>query len=187
MAIVMAAMVLSSVLTHRPSPLATSARHLQALDRVRGGSSDDSVIEDLVTPLDLEVALDDAGSALVLVDFHAEWCGPCKQIAPHLEALARKHGGGGKVMFYKVDVDAAKELAGQQGVRSMPTIQFFRNGEKVHEIVGGDVRAIQEEVAKATMNPIMRAIRSEKVIVLVGALYLAAITVPGPWQRLQYA
>ena len=80
-----------------------------------------------------------------------------------------------------------EELAGQQGVRSMPTIQFFRNGEKVHEIVGGDVRAIQEEVAKATMNPIMRAIRSEKVIVLVGALYLAAITVPGPWQRLQYA
>ena len=74
------------------------------------------------TEADLEVVLDEAGSALVVVDFYADWCGPCKKLAPTLEQLVRTTSSK-KVQFYKVDVDQARELAAAQGVKSMPTLQ----------------------------------------------------------------
>ena len=77
-------------------------------------------------------------------------------------------------------MDQSRELSAAQGVRSMPTIQFFRNGEKVHEIVGGDVAAIRAEVAKAFQNPVLTFLRSEKVLAVFAAVYLIV-----PWQRLQ--
>lgn len=70
----------------------------------------------------------------VLVDFWAEWCGPCKQLAPRIEELADDLDG--EVKFVKVDVDENQELAGQFGIRSIPTLLFFKDGEKVDQIVG---------------------------------------------------
>lgn len=70
----------------------------------------------------------------VLVDFWAEWCGPCKQLAPRIEELANEYDGD--VKFVKVDVDDNQELAGQFGIRSIPTLLFFQDGDKVDQIVG---------------------------------------------------
>ena len=145
--------------------------------QLRGGSA----LSPLETELELEVALDEAGDALVVVDFFAEWCGPCKKIAPTLEQLARSTPPS-KVLFYKVDVDRARELAAAQGVKSMPTLQFFKGGKKVHEIVGGDIPAIKREVQKATAHPLLRHLSSDKLLACVAALYLLI-----PWQKLQYA
>jgi thioredoxin 1 len=70
----------------------------------------------------------------VLVDFWAEWCGPCRMIAPALEELAREFEGRARIV--KVNVDEQQELAMQYGIRSIPTLLFFQAGKVVDQIVG---------------------------------------------------
>ena len=65
----------------------------------------------------------------VLVDFFATWCGPCKMLAPTIDALANEVGNSALVC--KLDVDQAPEIAEQYGINAVPTIIFFKNGEKV--------------------------------------------------------
>ncbi len=74
------------------------------------------------------------GEAPVFIDFYADWCGPCKQLEPRIEALALEYGDS--VDFYRVNVDDNQDLAGQFGIRSIPTLMLFKDGEKVEEIVG---------------------------------------------------
>ena len=83
----------------------------------------------------------------VLVDFWAEWCGPCKVIGPILSELAVTNEGKFKVA--KVNVDEEPELAQQFGIMSIPTMKFFKAGEIVGEIVGAAPRpSIEAEIAK---------------------------------------
>lgn len=70
----------------------------------------------------------------VLVDFWAEWCGPCKQIAPLIDALASEHAG--KVVVGKVNVDQAPDLAAQFNIRSIPTLLIFQGGAVKDQHVG---------------------------------------------------
>lgn len=187
---------------------------------LRGGELMPNV-DTLETEADLDVVLDEAGSALVVVDFYvrlprlrtlactavcaerllfgslvgqADWCGPCKKLAPTVESLARKTSSA-KVLFYKVDVDQARELTAAQGVKSMPTLQFFRNKQKVHQIVGGDsIRSLRQEVAKATLPAAVRILRIDALAATAlaspqqSAMLLAAmIYVLMPWQRVLQA
>ena len=73
-------------------------------------------------------------SKLVLTDFWAEWCGPCKQIAPRLEELSEKYSENLSVC--KIDVDSNRELALEYNVRSIPSLILFKNGEQVDTLVG---------------------------------------------------
>ncbi len=70
----------------------------------------------------------------VLVDFWAEWCGPCKMIAPVLEEVAVSHAG--KIKIAKVDVDDNREIAAKYGIRGIPTLMIFKNGELAAQKVG---------------------------------------------------
>jgi putative thioredoxin len=70
----------------------------------------------------------------VVVDFWAEWCGPCKALSPALEAAEAKRGG--QVLLAKVDVDSNQSLAGRFGVQGIPAVKAFRDGEVVDEFVG---------------------------------------------------
>ena len=77
----------------------------------------------------------------VLVDFWAEWCGPCKMIAPLIDQLAEAVAG--KAEVGKVEVDTNQALAGKYGVRSIPCLLFFKNGEVVETITGANVTVDQ--------------------------------------------
>jgi len=70
----------------------------------------------------------------VLVDFWAEWCPPCRMLAPIFEKLAENYGD--QIVFAKVNVDELPELAGQYSIRSIPTLLLLREGEIVEELVG---------------------------------------------------
>jgi len=78
----------------------------------------------------------------VVVDFWAEWCAPCRQVAPVMEDIARDYKGSVKVA--KVDVDAESSLAGLFGISSIPTIAFFEPGEQPKAVVGAMPREMVE-------------------------------------------
>ncbi|KAI5957328.1 TRX1 [Candida jiufengensis] len=83
-------------------------------------------------------------NGLVVVDFFAEWCGPCKMIAPLLEKFAKEYSN---VKFLKVDVDNSSDIAQKYEISSMPTLIFFKNGEQVQKVIGANPSAIKQAIA----------------------------------------
>lgn len=71
---------------------------------------------------------------VVVIDFHADWCGPCRNLAPILDRVASDHGG--VVLIGKVNVDQNRELAASEGVRGIPDVRIFRDGREVDRFVG---------------------------------------------------
>ena len=88
----------------------------------------------------------------VLVDFWAEWCGPCKMIAPAIEELAADFDGKAKVV--KVNVDEQPRLAQEYGVRSIPTLLFFRDGKVAEQLVG----AAQKDALAEKLNSLIAVV-----------------------------
>jgi len=88
-----------------------------------------------------------AAEGLVMVDFWAEWCGPCRMIAPVLEEIAE--AADGDVTLMKVNVDENSALAARYDIRSIPTILFIKDGEIVDRVVGAVPRTTLEDIVAA--------------------------------------
>ncbi|MFR9504138.1 MAG: thioredoxin [Rikenellaceae bacterium] len=87
-----------------------------------------------------------AGDKLVVIDFWAEWCGPCRTIAPIIEELATEYEG--RAIIGKCDVEDNDEIVGKYGVRNIPTVIFLKGGELVDKQVG----AASKEAFKAKIE-----------------------------------
>jgi thioredoxin 1 len=83
---------------------------------------------------------DTVKEGVALVDFWAPWCGPCRMIAPVIEELAEEFEGKAKVC--KVNTDEEQDIAIQYGIRSIPTILFFKDGELVDQMVGASSKQV---------------------------------------------
>jgi thioredoxin 1 len=79
---------------------------------------------------------------LVLVDFWAEWCGPCKMIAPIIDALAKDYAG--KILVLKINVDECPQTASRFGIMSIPTVTIFKDGKLADSIVGAVPKTVLE-------------------------------------------
>jgi thioredoxin 1 len=87
---------------------------------------------------------------LLMVDFWAEWCGPCKAIAPVLDDLMRE--AAGRVTLAKVNVDENHGLAARYGIRSIPTILFVKHGKVVDQVIGAVPKAKLKEKLDALVS-----------------------------------
>lgn len=87
---------------------------------------------------------------ITVVDFWAPWCGPCRMVAPVIEELAEEYAG--EVRFAKLNVDDNQQTAGAFGVRSIPTIGFFRDGQPVGAVVGAYPKAALQDVIEQVRN-----------------------------------
>ncbi|XP_072260535.1 thioredoxin-like [Pyxicephalus adspersus] len=103
------------------------------------------MVKELESQDEFDAALESAADKLIVIDFSASWCGPCKRIAPIYEEISCANPD---VLFYKVDVDDVADLAEKCGIQAMPTFQFFKNKKKVAEIRGADAAALKKKISE---------------------------------------
>jgi thioredoxin 2 len=119
----------------------------RAADRPRCGKCERPILLDRpikVTEEDFGRTVLEAESP-VLVDFYADWCAPCKVVAPVVDELARTNQG--RLLVTKVDSDHAPKLSMDLAIRGIPTLILFRDGKEVGRVVGADVKGVRELVS----------------------------------------
>jgi thioredoxin len=109
------------------------------------------------TKEDFEAAIT-ADNSFVLVDFWAEWCGPCRQFGPIFERVSEKHPD---ITFAKVDTDAEQELSAMAGIKSIPTLMMFRDGVLLFNQAGAAPESALEDIIAQARGLDMNAVRAE--------------------------
>ncbi|KAG5682658.1 hypothetical protein PVAND_011997 [Polypedilum vanderplanki] len=97
---------------------------------------------------DFDAQLEKAGDLLVIVDFFATWCGPCKMIAPKLEEFSNTYSD--KIVVVKVDVDECEDLAVQYNISSMPTFVFIKKGQQIDSFSGANAEKLEKYITQHT-------------------------------------
>lgn len=114
-----------------------------------------------LTTADFQSAIDAEG--ITLIDFWADWCGPCKQFAPVYERVSEKHDD---VTFAKIDTEAEQALAAQLGITAIPTLMAFRDGVLVFNQAGAlgsaDLEKLVDSVKALDMEEVHRQIEAQK-------------------------
>jgi thioredoxin 1 len=125
-------------------------KKLAELQKVAATKAMMSSLTEPIVLTDLNFAKEVAKYPIVLVDFWAPWCGPCRMVSPIIEQLAREYSG--KVAFGKVNVDENQQTAGTFGVQSIPTMILFKNGKAVDVMIGAMPKGHIEMKIKQQMS-----------------------------------
>lgn len=123
--------------------------HSKKKKKKMASSSTNGNVKIIASDTQFQPALDEAGTKLVVVDFHATWCGPCKRIAPVFVQYSLKYTN---VVFLKVDVDQCTTTSEKYGVTAMPTFIFIKLKQKVDELRGADPNLLLEKIKKNTSD-----------------------------------
>jgi thioredoxin 1 len=102
-------------------------------------------IRSLHSAKEFTAALEAAGSALVIVDWYTTWCGPCRRIAPELEALSKAES---KCVFLKVDAEECDELAEEFQIEAFPTFTLLKKGKECRRITGANLEKLKSKISK---------------------------------------
>ncbi|XP_076647139.1 thioredoxin-2 [Halictus rubicundus] len=103
------------------------------------------MVAEVMSAEELKTTLENAGSNLVVIDFFAIWCGPCKMIGPKVEELSKELSD---VVFLKVDIDELPDIAAQYEVTSMPTFVFIKGGKVLETFSGANYERLKLTVQK---------------------------------------
>ncbi|XP_061487840.1 thioredoxin-like [Rhineura floridana] len=101
------------------------------------------MVKTVASLTEFQTQLMSAGEQLIVIDFSATWCGPCKMIKPFFHSLSEKYPD---VVFVEIDVDDAQDVAAHCDVKCMPTFQFYKNNKKVHEFSGANKEKLEETI-----------------------------------------
>ena len=126
-------------------------------------TGNDDVVKDATTATFAADVMEASREALVLVDFWADWCGPCKQLTPVLESVVRSYGG--KVRLVKIDVDRNQAIAGQLRIQSLPTVYAFRDGQPVDGFAGVQPESAIREIIDRHLGAAAEADAAEAIAV----------------------
>ncbi|XP_036107426.1 thioredoxin-like [Molossus molossus] len=136
------------VVNHQSSEAPSASLHpLPLALKVVGQTSAAKVVKQINSKYAFQEALNSVGDKLVVVDFSAMWCGPCKMITPFFHSLSEKYSN---VVFLEVDVNNCQDTAAECEVKCMPTFHFFKKGQKVGEFSGAN-----KEKLEATINELV--------------------------------
>lgn len=106
-----------------------------------------SVVHHIEHVAEFDDLVNKSGNKLIVVDLFANWCGPCRNVAPHVERLAKKYES--QIVMVKVDVDSARDLAsGVFRVHAMPTFVFLKGGKEVHRYSDDDSVTLEDTIKK---------------------------------------
>lgn len=140
-------------------------------------SGDGEIIMQATTASFAKDVLDASRRILVLVDFWAPWCGPCKQLTPVLEKIVRSYGG--KVRLVKINIDEHPAIAGQLRVQSIPTVYAFRDGRPLDGFLGVQPESAIRQIIDRLMGPYDAGEGDVEAVLSSGDEALAAGDLPG--------
>lgn len=103
------------------------------------------MVQIITSTSEFDQIVSSSGDSLIVVDFFATWCGPCKMISPLLDKFSNEYS---QVKFLKVDVDQLGDIAQKYSISSMPTLVFIKNGEEVERVIGANPAAIKSTISK---------------------------------------
>lgn len=123
------------------------------LGQISDGINSGATVQDLAQT-EFDAFISEPGQ-LNIVDFYADWCGPCRRLGPILSGVVEANSGVARLG--KINVDHAKQLARFQGVRSIPDVRFYIDGKMVHQFVGGESKFTLEGLIKTHTASIVPA------------------------------